>query len=165
MGNWGWDIENERRVAVTTGSPHWLGDGTEMVRRSEGSWLQRTESSVAAHNAARESWSAGNKTEQAQEEGDTPNREQQRDSCPSRATSVGFGPGVGHLPVSVTWVGPCRRWEDVDGALRLCLMRRVRGGWVGGKSETGHGWGQTITRSIEGDIQTEEYRRYRDYLY
>ena len=34
-----------------------------------------------------------------------------------------------------------------------------------GKSETGHGRGQTITRSIEDDIQTEEYRGYRDYLY
>ena len=44
-------------------------------------------------------------------------------------------------------------------------MRRVRGGRVGGESETGHGQGQTITRSIEGDIQTKEYRGYRDYLY
>ena len=45
-------------------------------------------------------------------------------------------------------------------------MRRVRGGRVGGESETGwHGQGQTITRSIEGDIQTKEYREYRDYLY
>ena len=43
-------------------------------------------------------------------------------------------------------------------------MRRVRGGPVGGESEMGHGWGQTIT-SIEGDIQTKEYRGYRDYLY
>ena len=51
------------------------------------------------------------------------------------------------------------------GALRSCLMRRVRGGRVGGESETGHGQGQTITRSIEGDIQTKEYREYRDYLY
>ena len=34
-------------------------------------------------------------------------------------------------------------------------MRRVRGGRVEGESETGHGWGQTITRSIEGDYQTE----------
>ena len=44
-------------------------------------------------------------------------------------------------------------------------MRRVRGGPVGGKSEMGHGQGQTITRSIEDDLQTEEYRGYRDYLY
>ena len=46
-------------------------------------------------------------------------------------------------------------------------MRRVRGGPVGGKSETGHGGpqGQTITRSIEDDIQTEDYRGYRGYLY
>ena len=44
-------------------------------------------------------------------------------------------------------------------------MRRVRGGQVGGESETRHGQGQTITRSIKGDIQTEEYRGYRDYLY
>ena len=29
----------------------------------------------------------------------------------------------------------------------------------------GHGWGQTITKSIEGDIQNEEYKGYRDYLY
>ena len=51
-----------------------------MVRRSERSRLQRTESSVAAHTAARESQSAGNKTEQAREEGDVPDWEQQRDS-------------------------------------------------------------------------------------
>ena len=40
------------------------------------------------------------------------------------------------------------------GASRSCLMRRVRGGRVGGESETGHGQGQTIMRSIEGDYQT-----------
>ena len=34
-----------------------------------------------------------------------------------------------------------------------------------GESETGHGQGQTITRSIKGDIQTKEYKGYRDYLY
>ena len=67
--------------------------------------LQRTKSLVAAHTAVRESWSAGIKTEQSQEEGDMPNREQQRDSCPSRATSVGFRQGIGHLPVSVTTTG------------------------------------------------------------
>ena len=39
-------------------------------------------------------------------------------------------------------------------------MRRVRGGQVGGESETGHGWGQTIMRTIEGDIQTKGYRGY-----
>ena len=44
-------------------------------------------------------------------------------------------------------------------------MRRVRGGPVESESEMGHGWGQTITRSIEDDIQTKEYRGYRDYLY
>ena len=44
-------------------------------------------------------------------------------------------------------------------------MRRVRGGPVGGESETGHGQGQTITRSIKDDIQTKEYREYGDYLY
>ena len=44
-------------------------------------------------------------------------------------------------------------------------MRRVRGGRVGGELEAGHGWGQTIMRSIEGDYQTKEYRGYRDYLY
>ena len=59
-------------------------------------------SSVAAHTAAQESRSTGIKTEQAREEGDVPNREQQKNSCPSRATSIGFGQGVGHLPVSVT---------------------------------------------------------------
>ena len=45
------------------------------------------------------------------------------------------------------------------------MMRRVRGGPVEGESEMGHGRGQTITRSIEDDIQTEEYRGYRGYLY
>ena len=44
-------------------------------------------------------------------------------------------------------------------------MKRVRGGPVEGKSETGCGRGQTIMRSIEDDIQIEEYRGYRDYLY
>ena len=45
-------------------------------------------------------------------------------------------------------------------------MRRVRGARpVGGKSEMGRGWGQTITRSIKDDIQTKEYRGYGDYLY
>ena len=87
---------------VTTGSPRRSGQRTEVVRRSERSRLQRTESSVAAHTAARESRSAGIKTEQAREEGDAPDREQQRDSCRSWATSVGFGQGVGHLPVSIT---------------------------------------------------------------
>ena len=57
---------------------------------------------MAAHTAAQESRSAGNKTKQTQEEGDTSDREQQRNSCPSRATSVRFGQGIGHLPVSVT---------------------------------------------------------------
>ena len=57
---------------------------------------------MAAHTTVQESQSAGNKTKQTREEGDAPDREQQRDSCPSRATSVGFGQGVGHLPVSVT---------------------------------------------------------------
>ena len=38
----------------------------------------------------------------SREEGDTPDQEQQKNSCPSRATSVGFRQGVGHLPVSVT---------------------------------------------------------------
>ena len=51
------------------------------------------------------------------------------------------------------------------GTLRSYLMRRVGGGQVGSKSETRHGWGQTIMRSIEDDIQTKEYRDYRDYLY
>ena len=50
-------------------------------------------------------------------------------------------------------------------ASRSCLMRRVRDGQVGDESETGHGQGQTITRSIEDDILTKEYRKYRDYLY
>ena len=44
-------------------------------------------------------------------------------------------------------------------------MGRVGGGQVESESEIGHGQGQTIMRSIEGDIQTEEYRGYRDYLY
>ena len=37
---------------------------------------------------------------------------------------------------------------------KTLLMRRVRGGQVGGESETGHGWGQTITRSIEAALKT-----------
>ena len=57
---------------------------------------------MAAHTATRESQSAGNKTEQAREEGDAPNQEQQGDSCSSWATSVRFGQGIGHLPVSIT---------------------------------------------------------------
>ena len=57
---------------------------------------------MAVHTTAWESQSAGNKTEQAREEGDAPDREQQRDSCPSWTTSIRFGQGVGHLPVFVT---------------------------------------------------------------
>ena len=57
---------------------------------------------MAAHTAAWESQSIGNKTEQAREEGDVPDWEQQKNSCPSWTTSVGFGQGIGHLPVSVT---------------------------------------------------------------
>ena len=38
-------------------------------------------------------------------------------------------------------------------------------GELGASQRQEHGRGQTITRSIEGDIQTEEYRGYRDYLY
>ena len=57
---------------------------------------------MAAHTTVRESRSAGNKTEQAREEGDVLDQEQQRNSCPSRTTSVGFGQGIGHLPVSIT---------------------------------------------------------------
>ena len=34
-----------------------------------------------------------------------------------------------------------------------------------GRVRDGTWTGQTITRSIEDDIQTEEYRGYRDYLY
>ena len=45
------------------------------------------------------------------------------------------------------------------------MTRRVRGGPVEGESETRHGQGQTITRSIEDGIQTKEYREYGDYLY
>ena len=40
---------------VTTGSPRRSGWRTEVVQRSERSRLQHTESSVAAHTAARES--------------------------------------------------------------------------------------------------------------
>ena len=57
---------------------------------------------MAVHTTAQESRSAGNKTKQAQEEGDAPDWEQQKNSCPSWTTSIGFGQGVGHLPVSVT---------------------------------------------------------------
>ena len=38
---------------------------------------------MAVHTTAWESQSAGNKTEQAREEGDVPDQEQQRYSCPS----------------------------------------------------------------------------------
>ena len=57
---------------------------------------------MAVHTSAWESQSAGNKTKQTREEGDAPDQEQQRDSYPSQATSVGFRQGVGHLPVSIT---------------------------------------------------------------
>ena len=52
-----------------------------------------------------------------------------------------------------------RMWT---GASRSYLMRRVGGGQVEDKSGMIHGWCQTIMRSIKGDIQTEEYRGYRD---
>ena len=136
---------------VTTGSPRRSGRRTEVVQGSERSWLQHTESSVAAYTAARESRSAGNKTEQAREEGDVPDREQQRDSCPSRATSVGFGQGVGHLPVSVTWVGPCRRWEDVDGGIEVVLDEEGQR-WAS--------WGRVRDGTWTGSDHNEGYRRW-----
>ena len=150
---------------VMTGSPHQSGRRTEVVWRLERSWLQRTESLVAAHTAVQESRSAGNKTEWAREEGDAPDQEQQKNSCLSRTTAIGFRQGVGHLPVSVTWVGPCRRQEDVDRSIKVVLDEEGQRWASWGESEMGHGRGQTITRSIEDDSQTEEYRGYRDYLY
>ena len=124
---------------------------TEVVRRSGRSWLQRTKSSVAVHTAARESRSAGNKTEQAQGEGDTPDQEQQRNSCPSRTTSVGFRQGVGHLSVSVTWVGPCRRREDVDRSIEVMLDEEGQR-WVS--------WGRVRDRTWTGSNHNEEYWRW-----
>ena len=37
---------------VMTGSPRWLGDRTEVIQKSERSWLQCTKSSVAVHVGA-----------------------------------------------------------------------------------------------------------------
>ena len=134
-----------------TGSPRRSGRRTEGVRRSKRSWLQCTKSSVAAHTAARESRSAGNKTEQAREEGDAPDGEQQRDSCLSWATSVRFRQGVGHLPVSVTWVGPCWRREDVDGSIQVVLDEEGQR-WAS--------WGRVRDGTWTGSDHNEEYRRW-----
>ena len=103
---------------------------------------------MAAHTAAWESRSAGIKTEQAREEGDVPDQEQQRDNCPSRATSVRFGQGVGHLPVSVTRVGPCRRREDVDGSIEVVLDEEGQR-WAS--------WGRVREGTWMGSDHNEEY--------
>ena len=136
---------------VMTSSPHQSGTEQRTVRRSEGFWLQHTKSSVAAHTAARERQSAGNKTEQTQEEGDTPDWEQQRGSYPSWATSVGFGQGVGHLPVSITWVGPCQRRGDVDGSIEVMLDEEGQR-WAS--------WGWVRDRTWTGSDHNEEYWRW-----
>ena len=140
-----------RYITVTTSSPHWLGTEQRTVQRSGGSWLQRTKSSVAVHTAAQESRSIGNKTKQAQEEGDVSDWEQQRNSCPSQMTSVGFGQGIGHLPVSITWVGPCQRWEDVDGSIKVVLDEEGQR-WAS--------WGRVGDRTWTGSDHNEEYRRW-----
>ena len=56
-------------------------------------------------------------------------------------TSVRCGQSIGHLPVSITWVRPCQRWEDVDGGIEVVLdeegQRWVSWGWVRNKTWTG----------------------------
>ena len=121
------------------------------VWRLEWSWLQHTESSVAAHTTTRESRSTGNKTKQAREEGDASDQEQQRNSCPSRTTSVRFGQGVGHLPVSVTWVGPCQRQEDVDGSIEIMLDE---------ESQRWASWGRVRDKTWTGSDHNKEYWRW-----
>ena len=67
-------------VFVMISSPCWLGRN-RMVGWSGRSWLQRTESLVAAHTTAWESWSAGSKTEQSWEEGNMSDWKQQKSGC------------------------------------------------------------------------------------
>ena len=138
-------------AGVTTSSPCQLGTEQRMVRRSERSWLQHTKSLVAAHTAVRESQSAGNKTEQTQKEGNMSDWEQQRNSCLSWTTSVGFGQGVGHLPVSVIWVGPCQRREDVDRSIKVVLDEEGQR-WAS--------WGWVRDRTWTGSNHNEEYQRW-----
>ena len=58
-----------------------------------------------------------------------------------QTTSVRFRQGVGHLPVSITWVRPCRRHEDVDGGIEVMLdeegQRWASWGWVRDETWTG----------------------------
>ena len=55
-------------------------------------------------------------------------------------TSVRFGQGVGHLPMSVTWVGPCQRWEDVDWGIEVMLDEKGQrwASWGQGPKTTIH---------------------------
>ena len=67
-----------------------------------------------------------------------------------QVTSVGFGQGVGHLPVSITWVGPCQRQEDVDGSIKVVLdekgQRWVSWGWVRDRTWTGSDYNEEYWR-------------------
>ena len=66
-------------------------------------------------------------------------------------TSVGFGQGVGHLLVSVTWVGPCQRREDVDGDIEVILDENGQR-WVS--------WEWVRDRTWVGSDHNEEYWRW-----
>ena len=65
-------------------------------------------------------------------------------------TSIGFRQGIGHLPVSITWVGPCQRWEDVDGGIEVVLDEGQR--WAS--------WGWVRDRTWMGSDHNEKYQRW-----
>ena len=89
-------------LAGRDGEQRWFGGRGDLdYSAPRVRWL-RTPLRTPLRGKAEAQGSRPSKPEQAREEGDVPDREQQRDSCPSRATSVGFGQGIGHLPVSVT---------------------------------------------------------------
>ena len=66
-------------------------------------------------------------------------------------TSVGFGQGVGHLPMSITRVRPCQRWEDVDRGIEVVLDEK---GWRWAS------WGWVRDRTWTGSDHNKEYQRW-----
>ena len=84
-------------------------------------------------------------------QGTRPRRPEKKGTCPIgnsrgtaaqvQTTSIGFRQGVGHLSVSITWVGPCWRWEDVDRGIKVMLDEEGQR-WAS--------WGQVRDRTWNG---------------
>ena len=137
-----WSQEQELVLLVSQ-------DRTEMIGRSERSWLQHTESLVAAHTAAQKSQSAGSKTEQAQEEGDASNQEQQRNSCLSGWLLSGSGKALDTFLCPLHESGLVE--GKIDGGIEVVLDEESQR-WVSWAS-----WGQVRDRTWTGSDHNKEY--------